>query len=162
MALCATTSFCTHNATINGQTSGKRTRKGESREHIKRSAGGTREQGKPDDHFSRGMPVRWYTVYRRRSLQTPQEFLDTHLNIPQDRSQKTRSNGFACMYGNCRHPAVGVLEEDVTAASADRHKTEPLQDPNNLPAPGTGKACHTEICWIPTSSSAGPPRTSSE
>ena len=46
MALCATTSFCTHNATINGQTNGKRRRKGESREHNKPSSSSIAKQHK--------------------------------------------------------------------------------------------------------------------
>ena len=85
----------------------------------------------------------------------PKQILHRQLYIAQNRSQKARANDFARMYWNSRHPSIRVSQEDVTTPSPRNYKTGLFEETYQFLTLQTGKATHTEICWIPTSSSDG-------
>ena len=56
------------------------------------------------------------------------------------------------MYRHGCGPAIGILQENVTAPGAVYEKARLLKGADYVLPRTTGKTGHTEICWMPTSS----------
>lgn len=59
------------------------------------------------------------------------------------------------MYRYCSHTSVRMSKEDVTTSGSDNLKSNFSEKADEFLAFQARQAGHTEICWIPTSSSEG-------
>ncbi len=86
---------------------------------------------------------------------TGKQLLHRQLNITENSPQKAGPDCFARMHRYRSHPSVLVFEEDVTTSSPNNFKSNFFEKTYEFLALQARKASHTEICWIPTSSSDG-------
>jgi hypothetical protein len=130
-------------------------------------------------HTMRHWPVKWVendkgrenreseislaqTLMKGNDSGVLQQLFDSQVNVTQDRAQKAGTKSLAGMNWNRSDPSVLMPEKNVAATRSNHLKTDSSESLYDLLALQPGKAGHTEICWIPTSSS-GPasPRSSS-
>jgi hypothetical protein len=83
----------------------------------------------------------------------PEQVLGSQFNIAQNSAQKAGAESLTRMHRHCGDSPVLMPEKNVTTTRANNLESNSSQDSNELLALQPGKASHTDICWMPTSSS---------
>ena len=82
-----------------------------------------------------------------------QQLFHGQVNVTQDRAEKAGTESLARMNWYRGDSSVLMPEKNVAATRSNDLKTDSSESLYDLLALQPGKASHTEICWIPTSSS---------
>ena len=96
------------------------------------------------------------------NLSTPKKVIHRQLNIPQNRAKKPRADCLTSVDGDRSYPPIGMPQKQVATPCSHDLKAEFFEETHQFLALQVGKASHTEICWIPTSSRDGLTRLSSK
>jgi hypothetical protein len=69
--------------------------------------------------------------------------------------KKTRPDCLTSMYRHCGYPTISMSQKYVASSRPHDLKSKLFEKTQEFFALQSGQASHTDICWIPTSSSAG-------
>ena len=83
------------------------------------------------------------------------QLLNRQFDIAENGPQKAGSYSLACMHWHGRYSPVRMPQKDVAASGSYHLKPGFFKQTHQFLSLQPGKAAHTEICWIPTSSSGG-------
>jgi hypothetical protein len=82
-----------------------------------------------------------------------QQLVYGHLNVAQDGAEEAGTKSLAGMNWNGGDSSVLMPEKNVAATGSNDLKTDSAENSYDFLAFQPGKPSHTEICWMPTSSS---------
>jgi hypothetical protein len=82
-----------------------------------------------------------------------EQFVDSQLGVAQDGAEKPGTKSLTGMNWDGGNSSVLMPEKNMAASGSNDLETDSSEDSHNFLALQPGNASHTEICWMPTSSS---------
>lgn len=96
------------------------------------------------------------------TLATAKEVINRQVDVTQNRAKETRPNRLTGMHWYRRYSSISMPKTQVASPRPHNLKSDLFEETHQFLAPQAGKAAHTDICWIPTSSSDGLTRSFSK
>jgi hypothetical protein len=108
--------------------------------------------GEPREQDYRTAPRRG-KQWEVRISEVLQKVFYGQVDIAEDGTQKAGAKCFTRVHRNSSHPAIWMSQKYVTAAGSNYLKPDSSQSAHSFLSSEPRETSHTEICWMPTSSS---------